>query len=209
MKVQTCGSVATEPKEEGGGGYSCKTDPGPFFPWDEFMNEVGKSLGKIVEPVPLKDLRYDCTHLTSIGETIFGIAAAWKINYWQDICLFNYVLKDYCAPECLIGAQCGELPEGVLLGIPAVVIDYFPECPATTPKQISALGDTFVYESEETSVDSFSGNSMEYQSLFYVMLGINVVLIVITIILIIIIFLMITYHPLNTSHFYYRIRRMV
>ena len=142
------------------------------------MRDVSLTINKTIEDVPKKELRYDCIHTTEEGDTLSGISSSWKINYWQDICIFNEdVIGDYCEDECVIFAQCSDLPAGLTLTIPAVVVDYFPNC---TTANSGNDNDDYDYDEDISLLDELE----MYQILFFLMLGTTIILLLVIIILI-------------------------
>ena len=103
FQVQTCGSPATLPLNQSGGGYNCKTDPGPFFPWASLLSQTSFLLSSPVLPVETYRQRYDCGYWTKEGDTLGSIQKTYRIPYWQSICLYNPdSLSSVCSPQCMV-----------------------------------------------------------------------------------------------------------
>jgi len=133
-----------------------------------------------VESVPTKGLRYDCGYITAEGDSLQTLAIEWKLSYWQDLCLYNDNLEQVCTEGCLVNGQCDLLPNNVLIHIPSVVENYFPNCTLYSDLAGSGPGDD--QDTEDQSTDD-----PDWQRLFYLICVVEAFTILALVVLVVIV----------------------
>eukprot|EP01089_Gocevia_fonbrunei_P017070 TRINITY_DN5445_c0_g1_i1.p1 TRINITY_DN5445_c0_g1~~TRINITY_DN5445_c0_g1_i1.p1 ORF type:complete len:365 (+),score=39.96 TRINITY_DN5445_c0_g1_i1:43-1137(+) len=162
FQVQTCGSNAVII-----GGYGCKNDPGPFFPWDQIMENVGDQLNLTVQNTEQRHLT-ECEYITQPNDTLIGISNKFKLYYWQNLCIANpNALQDICDEQCVVFSKCDntKIPHGVPIKVVGVVEEYGVTCTSWDGSNFS---------------ESSSGSDMKHWYFigFWVLLGLLCLLLV-------------------------------
>jgi hypothetical protein len=145
VQVQTCGSPPTLPVNvSGGGGFNCKTDPGPFFDWDNFIYQLSGLLDQPIQPVPLHQMRFDCAYTVNTGDKLANIARKFNMSYWEELCIYNSDILNITV--CLWEMDITSLV-GKKMRVAPLVRAYFPECAEyyETPRMSTVSNDLFFW----------------------------------------------------------------